>query len=166
MVRLVILLGMLVLVKLSTAQTVDLHAIRKDFNKGVQDKALCEKYHKELEENANTTIEKGYYAAFHMFMAKHTGNPLKKMGYFKNGKNALEDIIKANPENIELRFIRLCIQFYTPKYLGYHHEINKDKAFVMNNLYKLSDKETKNLIYRYLEGAKMYTDDELALLGR
>lgn len=164
--RAVIILFLLVQVTLSMAQNVDLQAIRKDFNKGVKDKALCEKYHGQLEEAARGPVEKAYYGAFHMFMAKHTSNPIKKMSYFRNGKNILEKTIKANPDDVELRFIRLCIQYYTPKYLGYHHEIEVDKEFVMNNLHKLEDKETKSLIYKYLAGAKMYTDAELALLGR
>lgn len=166
MMRTVILLVVLAQIKVCFAQNIDLQAIRKDFNKGVKDKELCEKYHKQLEESANTAVEKGYYAAFHMFMAKHTSNPIKKMGYFKKGKNILETVIKANPKNVELRFIRLCIQFYTPRYLGYHNEVEGDKEYVMNNLYKLEDKETKDLIYKYLAGAKMYTDSELTLLGR
>lgn len=164
--RTVILLAFLFQIKLSIAQNLDLQAIRKDFNQGVKDKTLCEKYHEQLKEKAKTPIEKGYYGAFHMFMAKHTANPIKKMNYFKNGKGTLEELIKANPKDVELRFIRLCIQFYTPKYLGYHQDVEEDKKFVMDNLYKLEDKDTKNLIYKYLAGAKMYTDTELALLAR
>jgi len=74
--------------------------------------------------------------------------------------------LKTNPNNVELRFIRLSIQYHIPKYLGYHNEIESDKDFVMNNLYKMSDKFTKEKIYKYLKGANMYTQDELALLGR
>jgi hypothetical protein len=37
---------------------------------------------------------------------------------------------------------------------------------MINNLYKLQDKEAKQLIYQYLAGAKMYSDEELALLRR
>ncbi len=148
------------------AQELDLNAVRNDFNKGVKDEKLCIKYLEALEKEANSPIERGYAAAFHMFMAKHTSNPFKKMSYFKEGKNKLEKELKSNPNNVELRFIRLSIQYHIPKYLGYHNEINADKDYVMNNLYKLSDKYTKEKIYKYLKGANMYTADELALLGR
>ncbi|MFD2744264.1 MULTISPECIES: hypothetical protein [Sphingobacterium] len=148
------------------AQKVDLNGVRENFNQGVKNRDLCEKYHTHLQEAAKTPVEKGYKAAFHMFMAKHTANPIKKMSYFKDAKKMLEDVIKANPNEVELRFIRLCIQYYSPKYLGYHSEVENDKKFVMNNLHKLSDKQAKQLIYDYLDGANMYTDRELALLGR
>ncbi|WP_140938429.1 hypothetical protein [Sphingobacterium lumbrici] len=148
------------------AQDLNLNDVRRDFNKGVKNEDLCEKYHKILEKEADTPIEKGYGAAFHMFMAKHTSNPIKKMSYFNGGKKLLEKQIANNPNNIELRFIRLCIQYYVPGYLGYNSNIEEDKIFVMHNLYKMSDENTKDIIYNYLKGAKMYKEEELALLGR
>lgn len=148
------------------AQGLNLNDVRRDFNKGVKNEDLCEKYHKTLEKEADTPVEKGYEAAFHMFMAKHTSNPIKKMSYFNGGKKLLEKQITNNPNNVELRFIRLCIQYYVPGYLGYNSNVEEDKIFVMNNLYKMPDENTKDVIYNYLKGAKMYSDDELALLGR
>lgn len=153
-------------ISLSQAQSLDLDDIRQDFNKGVKDDELCHRHWKNLEKHAKTRVEKGYQAAFQMFMAKHTSNPIKKMRYFNGGKKLLEEQIAADTNNIELRFIRLCIQYYIPNFLGYKDDIEVDKAFVMNNLYRLQDKDTKSLIYKYLAGAKMYSDEELTLLGR
>lgn len=148
------------------AQSIDLYAIRKDFNKGVKDEALCTRYHNMLTDQAKTPVEKGYRAAFHMFMATHTANPIKKMSYFRQGKNMLEDVIKSNPQDTELRFIRLCIQYHTPRYLGYRGEIDEDKQYMLDNLYKMDDARTKRLIYDYLKGANMYDEQELEQLGR
>lgn len=148
------------------AQSIDMDKIRKDFSKGHKDKDLCATHLKDLEKHADTPIERGYEAAYHMFMAKHAGNPFKKMSYFKDGKSMLEKEIASSPQNIELRFIRLCIQYYVPKYLNYSSNVEEDKKYLMNNLYKISDREVKDLIYQYLKGAKMYTENELALLGR
>ncbi|MGJ1203496.1 hypothetical protein [Sphingobacterium lactis] len=148
------------------AQSLDMTAIRNDFNKGVKDESLCQKHLQALNKHADSPVERGYAAAYHMFMAKHTGNPFKKMNIFKEGKAKLEKELKGNPNNVELRFIRLSIQYHIPKYLGYHNDIEKDKDYVMNNLYKLNDKFVKDKIYNYLKGANMYTSSELALLGR
>lgn len=148
------------------AQTLDLNSVRNDFNKGVKDEDLCKQHLTVLDKQANSPVEKAYAAAFHMFMAKHTGNPFKKMNYFKEGRDRLEQQLTSNPNNVELRFIRLSIQYHIPKYLGYHDDIESDKDYVMNNLYKLPDEFTKEIIYKYLEGANMYTAKELALLGR
>ena len=153
-------------VVIGKSQTLNLDDIRQDFNKGVKDAKLCRTHWENLEKHAQSTVEKGYEAAFHMFMAKHTSNPIKKMRYFNGGKKLLEQQIAADKNNIELRFIRLCIQYYIPDYLGYKSNIESDKDFVMNNLHKMQDKDTKSLIYKYLAGAKMYNDEELALLAR
>lgn len=151
---------------LVNGQSLDLDDIRKDFNKGVKDENLCKKHYESLKKNAKTEVEKGYEAAFQMFMAKHTGNPIKKMSYFNGGKGLLETQIKKAPNDVELRFIRLCIQYYIPGYLGYRGNIKEDKDFMVNNLYKLNDEETKDLLFKYLKGADMYSEQELALLGR
>ena len=147
-------------------QELPLAEIRRDFKIGHKDEEICKKHLQMLEEYADCSVERAYEAAYHMFMANHTGNPFKKMSYFKNGKKMLEQEISNNPSEIELRYIRLCIQFYIPSYLGYKGNIEEDKDFMVNNLYKLKDKETKQLIYTYLKGAKMYSDDELDLLSR
>lgn len=166
MKRLVLSTVLVCFITFLQAQDFDLDDVRNDFNKGVKDEELCEKHFKALEKNAKTPVEKGYEAAFHMFMAKHTGNPIKKMSYFNGGKKKLENQIKSNPNNIELRFIRLCIQYHIPSYLGYRDDIERDKDFLVENLHKLNDKSTKELLFKYLKGANMYDDQELALLGR
>ncbi|MCA5006767.1 hypothetical protein [Sphingobacterium bovistauri] len=148
------------------AQSLNLHDVRKDFNRGVKDEVLCKKYLSLLQKNAKSPLEKGYQAAFNMFMAKHTSNPFKKMGYFKDGKKLLESQIKLESNNIELRFIRLSIQYHIPDYLGYKENINEDKEYLVSNLYKLKDDKAKDIIYNYLKGANMYNSEELSLLGR
>lgn len=147
-------------------QSLDLDDVRKDFNKGVKDEDLCKVHYETLKKNAKSPLEKGYAAAFQMFMAKHTSNPIKKMSYFNGGKGLLEAQLKVSPNDVELRFIRLCIQYYIPSYLGYRSNIKEDKAFMLDNLYKLKDEEAKDLIFKYLKGANMYSDQELVLLAR
>lgn len=148
------------------AQTISLSDIRRDFNKGVKDEAICKKHLQVLQAKAKTPLEKGYEAAYNMFMAKHASNPFKKMGYFRDGKKLLESQIKIEPNNVELRFIRLCIQYHIPDFLGYKGNIEEDKDFLVANLYKLPDEKTKDVIYNYLKGANMYNAEQLSLLGR
>lgn len=148
------------------AQELDMRSIRVDFKHGINNQKTCVENLSLLEKHADNSVQKGYLAAYQIFMAKHTSNPFKKLGHFNKGKKMLEDLIDEHPNEIELRYIRLCIQFYSPKVLGYQTNIDEDKSFVMNNLYKLRDPSAKELIYTYLKGAKMYTDTELELLAR
>lgn len=166
MKRIITLLFYVVIGTAAYAQNLDINEVRKNFNKGVKDENLCKQHLEALKKNAKTPLEKGYQAAFNMFMAKHTGNPLKKMSYFREGKKLLEQQIKVDPNNTELRFIRLCIQYHIPDFLGYKQNIDSDKSFIVNNLYKLPDDKTKKIIYQYLKGANMFSNEELALLAR
>lgn len=161
-----LVIGLILSYSLSKAQSLDMKSIRMEFKQGVKSEELCKENIQALEKYARSPVEKGYLAAYQIFMAKHLSNPFKKLQQFKRGKNNLENLIHENPDDVELRYIRLCIQFYAPKMLGYSSNINQDKDFVVRNLYKIKDKETKQLIYAYLEGTKMFTEEELTLLGR
>lgn len=149
-----------------TAQGLDMEAVRMEFKHGVHNEELCKENIQVLEKYGRSPVEKGYLAAYQMFMAKHLSNPFKKLHQFKKGKNALEELINQNSEEVELRYIRLCIQFYAPKMLGYSSSISEDKKFIIDYLHKMKNGEAKKLIYDYLEGTKMFTDEELALLRR
>ncbi|MCY4779223.1 hypothetical protein ORI89_06150 [Sphingobacterium sp. UT-1RO-CII-1] len=164
--RTLITLALFFSFSLANGQNLEMTDIRRDFKIGHKDKDLCQRYLKELEEHANSSVERGYEAAYHMFMANHTGNPFKKMSYFKSGRKMLEEAIQSDQNSVELRYIRLCIQYYIPSYLGYKGNVEEDKRYLTENLYKLRDDSVKDLIYNYLKGAKMYSDEELKLLGR
>lgn len=158
-----ILVGFCSIIK---AQSVLLKEVRENFKQGVRDGAVCKKYHELLKSNAKTGSEKGYEAAYQMFMAKHTGNPIRKMKYFNSGKDLLEKQIANSPSNVDLRFIRFSIQYHTPSFLGYKDNITEDKLFLVDNLYKLEDIEGKAVLFKYLKGMNLFTEQELSLLGR
>ena len=148
------------------AQISNLNEIRRDFDKGIKDKDLCQRHLTTLEKNAKSALEHGYAAAYHMLMAKHSSNPIKKMSYFNAGKKKLDASIKQDPSNAELRFIRLCIQYHIPTYLGYRNNIEEDKDYLVANFRSIKDANTRELLFKYLKGAKVYTENELALLAR
>lgn len=145
---------------------IDLYDIRKDFNKGVKDEKLCKQYLQVLKTNPKTSIERGYLAAFTMFTAKHTINPFKKMSHFKEGRKMLEQQIQQDPQNPELRFIRFCIQHYTPDFLGYKDNLTEDKQFLLANLHKMTDEKAKTIIFNFLKGTKLFSQDELKQLSK
>jgi uncharacterized protein YxeA len=96
---------------------------------------------------------KAYNAAGTMMGAKFEGNPFKKFKNFSNGKNALEDVIKANPENPEFRFIRLAVQLNTPMLLSYKDNIQEDTTLikVFLNANKHEDEDLAKMLKAFLE---------------
>lgn len=144
------------LAKVGMGQQVNIDKIRKEYAEAVKDGDLCEHNLETLNESAKSTTEKVYLAAYEILLAKHIGNPFKKVGQFKEGKKYLEELIKENPNHIEARFIRWSVQVHAPSFLGYNNNIIEDKNFLVKNLYKLPNEEAKSIIYNYLKGANPY----------
>jgi hypothetical protein len=92
---------------------------------------LRESYAKANSSNANTeefiniaektsgsdAVIQGYKAAAKIMEAKITKNNRKAL--VKSGATSLEAIIKSNPNNAELRVIRMSVQENIPKIVGY-----------------------------------------------
>jgi hypothetical protein len=102
--------------------------------------------HKESEDQ---TI-KGYHAVIWFLWADFYVNPIKKWKCFSKGKNELEELINADYNNIELRFLRLTIQDNVPAFLGYNQNIKEDKDFLYNQLNNITDKDLRKRIISYL----------------
>lgn len=112
----------------------DLDVVRASYNKLVSDKALCEKMMAELTETKNNSATHlAYLGALQTIWANHVFSPVSKLGTFKEGKKNIEQAIKKEPDNVELRFIRLSVQKNAPSFLGYKSNINEDTEFIKEN---------------------------------
>ncbi|MDR2271478.1 MAG: hypothetical protein LBF27_11300 [Sphingobacterium sp.] len=160
MTRIVLTVFLFTIAKMGLGQQLNIDKIRKDYAEAVKDEDLCERNFDLLDEGAKSTTEKVYRAAYEILLAKHMGNPFKKVGQFKEGKKHLEEIIKDNPNHIEARFIRWSVQVHAPSFLGYKDNIIEDKNFLVKNLHKLPNEEAKSIIYNYLKGANPYLKGE------
>jgi len=98
-------------------------------------------------------IFKGYYGAALTLKASFGWNPITKMSYFNKGKKIIEDAIQEEPENIELRLIRLSIQSNIPKILGYSKNIEEDRNFILLNVKKVMVSSLKNYIQGFIENS-------------
>src|SRR5690606_18663449 len=102
--RIVLTIVLFTLAKVGLGQQVNIDKIRKEYADAVKDEDVCEHNLEVLNESAKSTTEKVYLAAYEILLAKHIGNPFKKVGQFKEGKKHLEELIKENPNHIEARF--------------------------------------------------------------
>jgi hypothetical protein len=57
-----------------------------------------------------------------------------KFSYFKKGKSDLEQAIKLDPKDPEIRFLRLATQTNAPGFLLYKGNISEDKDLVLKGL--------------------------------
>jgi hypothetical protein len=102
----------------------------------------------------------GYKGAGHMMMAKHVGNPFKKISHFNKGKDIFSSAIAADKQNLELRFLRFAVQAEAPAFLGYRDNLEEDKALLIAGVDTLKDKELQKMILDYLKTSKSLTAAE------
>ena len=91
---------------------------------------------------------KAYNAAMYFMKSRYVKFPLAKYNYFKKGKKSLDLIIKENPTNIEIRYIRFLLQHEIPKFLGYNQSIEEDF----------------NVIINYFTGSSLHSDYKIKML--
>ena len=83
--------------------------------------------------NEMTIKEKGYLGAAFMVKAKYIRFPFQKWKFFKKGKKKLEEAISKEPNFVELRWLRYCIQYSIPSFLNYNNNQLEDKDFIIKH---------------------------------
>ena len=101
--------------------------------------------------NSKEPVYLGFLAVGKFFMAKHAFNPLKKMSYFNEGKKLMESSLKAEPDNLEVRLMRLITQESVPKILGYSQNISEDRTYLTRSYKNTKDEDLKIYIKDYLK---------------
>ena len=146
----------------------DLIKVRKSYYLAVE----SEENLKEFEDilinfsNPNNTIL-GYIGMSFMLKAKYAWLPNDKWEYFNKGKKFLESAISQDPNNIELKFMRFCIQNNTPSFLRYNKNLDSDKWYIFKSFSAILDNDLKLRISNYMfeENVKL-SEAELKTLNK
>lgn len=143
--------GIVLLLVLSSFTTANLSIteVRNVYEKAIYSQQIAIDLIDKLNASNNNTFL-GYKGAVTMIMAKHVFSPYKKLNYFKNGKEILEQAILKEPLNIELRFLRFSIQSNSPKFLDYHSNLFSDKSFLLKEVKTINDTDLKQRITKFL----------------
>lgn len=128
--------GALLFILISAISTPDLFEIRDLFSKSNTDEAANLKLivlTKSATLKSNTLFY-AYHAGGTMSLANHVYWPATKLSYFNEGKVALEKAVNFDYTNVEIRFIRYCVQLGAPSILGYSSNLKEDKVYILNNI--------------------------------
>lgn len=143
-------------------QTLDLEAIRSAYKTASQDKVKADDFYNKLEKVYNTDKVEfvAYKASAIALKAKYAKGLKAKKDGFIEGVTLLEETIKRDPNNIELRLIRLSIQENTPKLLRYKSDIENDKDLILNQYNSIKSNTLKNYIKDYIAQSKGFSSEE------
>src|SRR5690606_7759212 len=144
----------------STAQ--DLNKIRSQYPKAVQSAENATKLDAELAKiNSSGKSELlAYKGAISTVKAKFAKKKSEKKDFFKAGVSLIESAVKADPSNIEIRYIRMSVQENSPKFLGYYKNIEADKVFILEHYKSISSVELKEIIKDFVLKSENFSESE------
>lgn len=122
--------------QLVQASDYDYNELRKLYIEALNNEVECQKLFKITEESIleDNIIAYSYHAISKILISKFAHNPLFKYSEFISGKEMLEKAISLDPNNLELRFLRYCVQINTPIFLNYNEDLESDSLFINSQL--------------------------------
>jgi transposase-like protein len=120
-------------------------------------------------ENITKSDEKvlvAYKGAVTSMTAKYEKNVKLKKEVFEVGVNLLEFAITSDPDNIEIRFVRMSVQQNSPKILNYHKEVDEDKKYILNNFNQITEPELSSYIKDYILSSNNFTEEEKNVISQ
>ncbi|MCF6306408.1 MAG: hypothetical protein L3J09_00475 [Flavobacteriaceae bacterium] len=136
--------------------------VRKDYVVAVSNKEQAIKLNKELIK-VNKTDSKvlvAYKGAVLTLMARFAKGIKEKKEFFKEGTALIEYAVLENPDNIEIRVVRLGVQENSPKVVGYRKNKEEDKQFIIDHYNEVSSKELKDYIKGFVLQSKSFSEEE------
>lgn len=127
--------------------------IRELYHIGIEDENNCNKLLAYFETNPpakSNFILYGYQGANRMVSAKFVNAPVEKYKRFSSGKILLELAISAEPNNLELRYLRYSIQLNSPSFLNYNTNKVEDRKRLISELKNINDQDISHRIKSFL----------------
>ncbi|WP_394774487.1 hypothetical protein [Flavobacterium sp.] len=139
----------------------DLAAIRKMYPDVAKSEANAKEFTDKLAGISNTEdkILVAYKAASILVDSKFESLIGSKISRFKEGAKLLEATLKSDPNNIEIRMIRLSIQEDVPGITGYKKNIKEDKKFITTH-YAEQSGVLKDYLKDFVLQSKSFSEKE------
>jgi len=153
---------------MTNAQNQNIPKLRLAYLEALHDyKYASDTYDKFLKiENPNPQIL-AYRGALEAILTKTTWNPFKKFTYLKKSRSSLNQAVKEDPEDIEIRFIRMAVQYEIPSYLGFSQEVESDKEFIISNFKtfkpELYHEKILEEIIGFIDKCKYFSEEQTKL---
>lgn len=148
-----------------TARERDLLHVRELYYKASVSKRDAELFSREMEKTSGlqASLHAGYTGVSWMIRASHAVNPYNKLAYFIKGRDLLDAAIAADASNVELRFLRYCVQTNAPAFLSYRDKIADDKRIILMGYHQLADEDLKTRIRNFMDNSTQCTKEEKAV---
>ena len=145
--------------------SLELSQIRETFPLAVNNEEITKKLFDDLSfvTNKEKEIIIAYKGAVSTLMAKYTIKAKEKKEFFKIGVEFLEYALIKDPNNIEIRCLRLSVQENSPKFLNYRANIEEDKQFILDHYRAITLKEVRGIVKNYVLQSSLFNSAEKQL---
>jgi hypothetical protein len=148
-----LLLALLLLVLSLSASAGLMEDMRKNYGKAMEDKAICESLWQRIlaDDSPHDALYLAYKGGICMGMAKHSVLAGKRVEYLNMGKKLIDDAVRMNGQNVEIRFIRYSVQVNVPPIFGYNKNKAVDRTYIMEHLQDISNEKQRSEISAFME---------------
>ncbi|GAA3508317.1 hypothetical protein GCM10022393_19120 [Aquimarina addita] len=137
----------------------DMNQIRDLYKHAHESKENTDRFYELTKESdQQDPVVLGYYGCATALKASFADGVWKKLSLFKEGRKLIDKAIISAPNNIELRMIRLSVQYGAPKILMYYSEIENDKAFILNNVDAVSSSGLQQFIKAFIANSEVFKE--------
>ncbi len=151
----------------------DINKIRKDYVDAVTNEKTATRLYGELQSIKNPSpLILAYLGASDAIRAKHSWNPVNKLGFLKKGCKTLDQAVSLSPNQLEIRFLRFSLEHYLPDFLGYSKHLEEDRKKLISlagqkeTVVKQIDPSILKNIVKFLIDSKRCTPAEIVALNK
>ncbi|MFK7952122.1 MAG: hypothetical protein AB8B73_04700 [Ekhidna sp.] len=161
-----IIIGCLISISVNSQSLQD---ARSSFHKAVMKPDASREFHETMESDLDRSATLlAYQAVSEALLAQVIWNPFSKLSQVMKYDRIMQEAVMNDPDNIEIRFLRLAIEVNLPDFLGMSEHIQEDRDMIVQNM---SEVRTMNLeksygqyIFFFLNEAGLCTEEEIDLM--
>ncbi len=140
--------------------------LRNQFEEACKDeKAANDLFQSLIETKQPSPLVSGYSGAVEAVLARYNLNPLQKYRFCKNGLSKLSSAIETTPASIELRYLRLIVEYNLPSFLSMSEHIDEDKNAILTMIKNSSDSDLNQRIANFLLSSNLCSNEEKIILS-
>lgn len=154
--------GILLIFLASSVKLKPLDLIRNTYKKALKEEESVKEL-KELTKNQPDALYKAYFAMALAFEARESSWVTTKMRLAKDAYAQLNDAVKSNPNNYEIRYLRFSFSCEVPSLLGLNEHIASDKNYLLKKAKK--GEPLADIMKKYFSKSSCLTKAEKQVLN-
>jgi len=149
-----------VLISVGLSNMVDISEIRESYRYAKKSAENTEKFYQLTSKSdySKNHIIAAYHGCALTLKAAFSSSIGNKISFFKQGKKLIEASIEKDPDNIELRMVRLSVQTSAPGITGYKKNIEEDKTFIINHIESISSISLKKFVKGFIRTSEAFEE--------